>query len=133
MLVKVEDAQGLVLDWLVAKCEGGYDLQLRNTYGTKTAWQYTILDEEEPERMDRAYLADTSYSTDWQLGGSIIDREKIELKYHDRVVATIWYRDSIGSDQCLFKATGPTPLIAAMRCYVVSKLGKEVEVPDGLA
>ena len=24
---------------------------------------------------------------------------------------------------------GPTPLIAAMRCYVASKLGDEVEVP----
>ena len=28
---------------------------------------------------------------------------------------------------------GPTPLIAAMRCYVISKLGEEVEVPDELA
>jgi hypothetical protein len=27
---------------------------------------------------------------------------------------------------------GPTPLIAAMRCYVASKLGAEVEVPDEL-
>ena len=25
---------------------------------------------------------------------------------------------------------GPTPLIAAMRCYVASVLGDEVEVPD---
>jgi hypothetical protein len=28
---------------------------------------------------------------------------------------------------------GPTPLVAAMRCYVASKLGDEVEVPDELA
>jgi hypothetical protein len=27
---------------------------------------------------------------------------------------------------------GPTPLIAAMRCYVASKLGDEVEVPEEL-
>lgn len=27
---------------------------------------------------------------------------------------------------------GPTPLIAAMRCFVASKLGDEVEVPDEL-
>jgi hypothetical protein len=27
---------------------------------------------------------------------------------------------------------GPTPLIAAMRCYVASKLGDEVEVPKEL-
>ena len=29
--------------------------------------------------------------------------------------------------------TGPTPLIAAMRCYVASKLGDEINVPEGLA
>jgi len=27
----------------------------------------------------------------------------------------------------------PTPLIAAMRCFVASRLGEEVEVPDELA
>ena len=27
---------------------------------------------------------------------------------------------------------GPTPLVAAMRCFVTSKLGEEVEVPDEL-
>jgi hypothetical protein len=32
----------------------------------------------------------------------------------------------------VFKAVGPTVLIAAMRCYVASKLGDEVEVPDEL-
>jgi hypothetical protein len=27
---------------------------------------------------------------------------------------------------------GPTPLIAAMRCYVASRLGDEVDVPEEL-
>ncbi len=27
---------------------------------------------------------------------------------------------------------GPTPLIAAMRCYVASKLGDEVDIPEEL-
>jgi hypothetical protein len=27
---------------------------------------------------------------------------------------------------------GPTPLIAAMRCYVASKLGEEIDVPNEL-
>lgn len=27
---------------------------------------------------------------------------------------------------------GPTPLIAAMRCYVASKLGDNVEIPEKL-
>jgi hypothetical protein len=27
---------------------------------------------------------------------------------------------------------GPTPLVAAMRCYVASKMGDEVDVPEDL-
>jgi hypothetical protein len=30
------------------------------------------------------------------------------------------------------ESEGPTPLIAAMRCYVASKLGDEVEIPSEL-
>jgi hypothetical protein len=30
------------------------------------------------------------------------------------------------------KTDGPTPLIAAMRCYVASKLGAEIEIPKEL-
>ena len=30
------------------------------------------------------------------------------------------------------ESTGHTPLIAAMRCYVASRLGYEVEVPEEL-
>ena len=40
--------------------------------------------------------------------------------------------NDICSLEMLYYAAGPTPLIAAMRCYVVSKLGEEVEVPDAL-
>jgi hypothetical protein len=32
----------------------------------------------------------------------------------------------------LTRAEGPTPLIAAMRCYVASKLGDTVEIPEEL-
>lgn len=42
---------------------------------------------------------------------------------------TDWYA-SIGSDEDIY--TGETPLVAAMRCFVASKLGSEVEVPREL-
>jgi hypothetical protein len=35
-------------------------------------------------------------------------------------------------DNVNFFETGTTPLIAAMRCYVASKLGDEVELPEEL-
>jgi hypothetical protein len=62
-------------------------------------------------------------STDWAQGGPIIERERIELR-GDGDEGWIAY-DNLNPTQ-----KGPTPLIAAMRCYVASKLGEEVEVPD---
>jgi hypothetical protein len=67
----------------------------------------------------------TKPSTDWAQGGPIIDREKIDVLYeHDlRWVAV---------PQKGIESYGPTPLIAAMRCYVASKLGAEIDIPKEL-
>jgi len=62
-------------------------------------------------------------STDWAQGGPIIEREGINLvKMHGHG----WHAD------CGKVATGPTPLIAATRCYVASKLGDDIEIPEEL-
>jgi hypothetical protein len=61
------------------------------------------------------------YSTDWSQGGPIIEREKITIEWTgENWMGYIWH------DAEYF---GPTPLIAAMRCYVASKLGDEIELP----
>lgn len=69
-----------------------------------------------------------SPSTDWAQGGPIIEREKIQLstlsKDKEWRAALIY-----GAD---FIQYAETPLKAAMRCYVQSKLGDEVEIPDEL-
>ena len=70
-----------------------------------------------------------SYSTDYSRGCPIIDQEKIDTKW-DRVV---WLANSRWvQDEERVYMYGPTRLIAAMRCYVASRLGDEVEVPDEL-
>ena len=60
-------------------------------------------------------------STDWAQGGPIIEREGIALYLYgdSEWNAHVGGRESVG----------PTPLIAAMRCYVASKFGDEVDVP----
>ena len=73
------------------------------------------------------------YSTDWAQGGPIIEREKLAVAYEP---------SQIYDDACRWKAMcamsdngheyGPTPLIAAMRCYVASCLGDEIDVPEEL-
>ena len=64
-------------------------------------------------------------STDWAQGGAIIERERIELRGDGD---DGW----IACDNLNLEQTGTTPLEAAMRCYVASKLGDEVEVPEEL-
>ena len=64
------------------------------------------------------------YSTDWTQGGPIIEREEICML---ALVRGLWLSINMGRTQY-----GPTPLIAAMRCYVASKLGDEVEIPQEL-
>ena len=66
------------------------------------------------------------YSTDWAQGGPIIQEEMIEIFRRDEK----WFAYSVNSKPEDFY--GPTPLIAAMRCYVASHFGEEIEVPDEL-
>jgi hypothetical protein len=69
---------------------------------------------------DEDISVDWNYSTDWAQGGPIIERERIELEWSG---SEWWARIWADND---FK--GSTPLIAAMRCYVASKLGEEVDM-----
>lgn len=84
------------------------------------------------DRMVEALRYDErSPPTDWAQGGPIIEREKIELghMHSDRKFFWVATRSENGA---ISEEQGPTPLIAAMRCYVASKLGDEVDVPDEL-
>lgn len=88
-----------------------------------------------------------SPSTDWSQGGPIIEREHIDIRHTfteggyrtaesvDAVHAAINLPNgaTVFSPEKAVWEYAPTPLIAAMRCYVASKLGDEVEVPDELA
>ena len=70
------------------------------------------------------------YCTDWAAGGPIIEVEKITVMALEdggwtASVGELWVAEEGG-------ICGPTPLIAAMRCYVASKLGSTVEIPKEL-
>jgi len=70
------------------------------------------------------------YSTNWAIGGPIIEREGLLVRpsftdERDKWTSIQWAPKGVCE-------SGPTPLIAAMRCYVASKLGDEVEIPEEL-
>lgn len=64
------------------------------------------------------------YATDWAQGGPLIEREYISLWTE----GYNWEAKKFGE----YEQYGDSVLEAAMRCYVASKLGDEVEVPDEL-
>lgn len=123
MKIKTANLTGAALDWLVAKCEGilhpwGY---IRVQDG-RTMW-ITPGDHETADAWHQY-----SPSTDWAQGGPIIEREEISTVCYLQWVAS-YPADSTGEARGFY---GPTPLIAACRCYVASKLGDEVEIPEEL-
>lgn len=72
-----------------------------------------------------SYLSDEhNYSKDWAQGGPIIERDGIDIT---NICPGTWRASTPG-----LWFNGPTPLIAAMRCYVASKLGDSVEIPAAL-
>lgn len=109
--MKTSELTGTALDWAVAKCEG-LAVSVR-----ATNW--------------RNENAPHLYSSDWALGGPIIEREKIDIAYGYRK-ANEWTAFPLTWTSTGGVNYGPTPLIAAMRCYVASRLGDDVEVPEEL-
>ena len=65
------------------------------------------------------------YSSDWACGGPILEREGISIYRMTSDWSAAYNPSGAAQD-------GPTPLIAALRCYVASKLGDTVEVPEEL-
>ena len=104
MKIKTSELGGAALDRAVAKCEGVLvDLLDWNIH----------------------FINTYKYTTDWAQGGPIIEREGMSIG----MVNEYWQAHL--SEFHLF-VEGPTPLIAAMRCFVASKLGDEVEIPEEL-
>ena len=125
MKVKTNELSGAALDWAVAKCEGPDTADISEG-GSYMVVPGAIYWNEEGEGFPIEY----SPSTNWAQGGPIIEREKIGFKYTGAALDFVaWVNGQLSTKHDKY---GPTPLIAAMRCYVTSKLGDEVEIPEEL-
>lgn len=131
MKVKVSESSGPVLDYLVAKCEG-----------MKPYWDENREDFAFDPSVYLCWLSEFKPSTDWAQGGPIIEREEIELRvlpnsfteseHLNFLDGDSWEANIWPADRDAIACCGTSPLIAALRCYVVSKLDEEVEVPERL-
>jgi len=105
MKIKTNELNGVQLDWAVAKAD------------------------EQPHRIVSGLLFipggdNWNPSSNWAQGGPIIEREQIALFLNGD--------DEWTAEDGWHRASGETPLVAAMRCYVANKLGDEVEIPEEL-
>jgi hypothetical protein len=122
--MKTSELTGDALVWAVATCEGYTDL-----HKIEKRWPHEPHLAMMPPRREygAVELWEIGSEHDWAFGGPIIEREGLALDlYAD-------YPRWKSSDAYGHAEYGPTPLIAAMRCYVASKLGDEVELPKELS
>ena len=109
MLLKTKELSEPALNWAVGKIVG--DIELKN------------------------------FSNDWSQGGPIIEQAGINIRPcynngnrntgHDAWRADIDFKNgtmTLGK----FTEYGETALIAAMRCYVASIWGHEIEIPENV-
>ena len=113
MKIKTSDLTGAALDWAVATCEGI----------VCTTWEGAVLDQ---------FNNPVMYSDDWGIAGPLIERELISLDCQFDVNEWHAWTPAPEQETGEARAVGDTPLIAAMRCYVASQLGDEVEIPEEL-
>lgn len=71
------------------------------------------------------------YSTSWQYGGPILERGHFSVNV-DHSGVWLAYTEWNYADEKRFMQSGPTPLIATMRCFVASELGDEIDIPEEL-
>jgi hypothetical protein len=137
MKIKTSELQGAALDWAVASCwkslmkspDGFYIA----TFGPLFSKGYRY-----PCWRGKKFTP----STDWSQGGPIIEREEVCIWKSSEPEKGKWASAGpqwmeLDVESAEFEALpdpwhGPTPLIAAMRCYVASEIGDEVEIPDEL-
>ena len=122
--MKTSELIGPALDWAVAKCEG-YVIEWDDVF--EDYWL-------EHGDVRHTRLGNYSPSTSWEQAGPLIERECIATYASGACSVSpknpdYWVAEILDTSEILTQY-GPTPLIAAMRCYIASKLGDIVDVPD---
>jgi hypothetical protein len=116
MKIKTSELTGAALDWVVMLLEHGAADTPRSReiflaqYARKSGYHPSLF---------------------WNHGGPIIEREGIAVIRNDGCWNAILGL-GVGS-RLVVRVSGATPLIAAMRCYVASKMGDTIDIPEELA
>ena len=119
MKIKTADLIDTPLDWAVAQCLGVTPVAVKKNYSE--GWLLYS---------HPSATVPLEYSSRWAQGGPIIERECMDI------LCLAGGDDGWQADKYLHTEQvirfGPTPLIAAMRCFVASRLGDEVDISEEL-
>lgn len=118
MKLKTSELTGAALDWAVAKA-ADYLSRLGDH------WMVTLPGVRVRMNFIPGPRCAFSPSTRWAQGGPIIERAEITIQQSPERDCWMAHKNGPASE-------GPTPLIAAMRCFVASRLGDDVEIPNEL-
>jgi hypothetical protein len=128
MKIKVSELTQIQIDYLVAILQYPH-LVWGDSIGLHWASNQIVIPElKEPE----CYY---NPSSDWSIAGKIIHKEKIHLLHSDDYKENSKWIASIARENMVgwrILHHGETPVIAAMRSYIESKLGDTVEIPEDL-
>ena len=130
--MKTVELNGAALNWAVSQIEG-YEWVIMND----NAGEHWRLFKKGKVLELRHYQP----SSNWSIAGGIIERCFITLDvattdYDDeeddvvRLPKPVWYAAMDSGDDGEILVRGETPLIAAMRCYVVANYGEEIDIPE---
>lgn len=131
MKIKTSELTGDALNWAVAMClgwawkaddKGKIILARPYPQGLKAVVNAT--------GMKTLALKRFQATANWSIAGPIIEREGINLDNYAKNPQWSAWTPAPERESGEAQAYGPTPLIAAMRCYVASQLGDEVDVPE---
>jgi hypothetical protein len=112
MKILTSELTGMLLNWAVAKCDGYTDFEFFPTTGSITS------------RQKNGLTVTHEYSTNLAQGGLLIEREKFDsINYVNGMQAFCANLNGV-------HAYGPTLLTAITRCFVVSRHGSEIDIPD---
>jgi hypothetical protein len=130
-MAKTSDLTGAALDYAVARALGipAEDLKIP-TYRGDSLFRYG---RDEEGSLDGTYMTgpDLIFSRKWEAGGPVIEKHKISITV-DHSGVWLAYIEYNYADERRFRQAGPTPLVAAMRTFVSSVTGPEVDLPEGL-
>lgn len=147
---KTSELTGALLDAAVAKAIGilvtpaddhptqpGHCKKLREEWGCHVVRWFAADEDGNETAEEGGWEAITNWgspSTNWNDGGPIIERERIDVAAPDefsddeRWFAGIYHDSARHATPRNCEMRGETPLIAAMRAFVAYKLGEEVDL-----